>query len=113
MFHFADNNSNDDNKRDGILGTLGGDIEGEFNKLKNKIDNKIENALNNVTGSIADELAKELGISEWYSVHVMDSCDGNYKPNVTAKSPSLKVTNCTHSGPGSRSSWNRPRGHTR
>jgi hypothetical protein len=106
VFNFTnDKNSKDGNGNDsssGILGDIGGDIENEFNKVKNKVENDIEKALNNVTGDVADELAKQLGVSEWYSVHVMDSCEGNYSPNATAKWTHLNVTNCTHSGPDSK-----------
>jgi len=91
-----DNNTSSSNSSDSgssIWSDIGSDIESELNKVKNKL----ESELNDITGDVADDLAKDLGISEWYSIHVMDSCEGMYKPNATAHNPGLNVTNCTSS----------------
>ncbi|GAB0131562.1 hypothetical protein EsDP_00000027 [Epichloe bromicola] len=83
-----------DKKKDGLLGHVQGWWDDKKNDAKDKI--------NNVTGHIADKLAKNIGIKEWYSLHVMDSCEGYYSPNSTAPGVGLNITNCTTSSPDSR-----------
>jgi hypothetical protein len=51
--------------------------------------------LSKVESDIADELAQKLGIREWYSLHVMDVCEGMFTPNATALNAGYNVTNCT------------------
>ncbi|CAM1511340.1 Fc.00g088530.m01.CDS01 [Cosmosporella sp. VM-42] len=88
----GDDSSNDDDGDDGGL----------LDKIGDKWDDvkdDIEGELNNITGNIADELAKTLGISEWYSLHVMDACEGTYKPNASSPGAGLNTTNCTDSKP--------------
>lgn len=65
-----------------------------------EVKDDVKEGINDITGSIADELADTLGISEWYSIHVMEACEGQYKPNATNPSAGLNVTNCTDSSPG-------------
>ncbi|KAJ6444423.1 SUR7 protein [Purpureocillium lavendulum] len=86
--------SNDGNNGDGTAGGVKGWIDDKKNDAKDKI--------NDVTGNIADKLADKLGISEWYSLHIMDSCQGTYSPSPVAEDTSLKVTNCSSSTPGNR-----------
>jgi hypothetical protein len=87
----AANNTKDGDKDEGLL-----------DKAKNKwkdIKEDIKEDINKFQGDIADELADKLGISEWYSIHVMDACMGQYKPNATAPGAGLNTTNCTDSDP--------------
>ncbi|KAF6842275.1 SUR7 protein [Colletotrichum musicola] len=56
--------------------------------------------INDVGNDVADRLADELGISEWYSLHLMDVCQGDFAPNVTAPNAWLNVTECTQPRPG-------------
>jgi len=49
-----------------------------------------------VIGDVADKLAAELGVHQWYSLHLMDLCEGQYKPNATAKGASKNVTKCSN-----------------
>lgn len=85
--------TSDNEDDDGIFGA----VKGKWNDVKNDIKGKI----NDVTGDIADELADTIGISEWYSIHVMATCDGQYKPNATSPGAGYNVTNCTNSAPES------------
>ena len=55
----------------------------------------IESELASIEDDIADELAKALGIKEFYSLHIMDACEGYFKPNATAPHAGYNVTNCT------------------
>jgi len=61
----------------------------------NKGEDKVTEIANDVANEIADRVAEELGINEWYSLHVMDLCYGNYKPNATFVGAGKNGTNCT------------------
>ncbi|CAG7564137.1 unnamed protein product [Fusarium equiseti] len=89
-----DSASTSENEDDSIFGK----ISGKWDDVKNDIKGKI----NDVTGDIADELADTIGISEWYSIHIMATCDGQYKPNATSPGAGFNVTNCTNSAPEKR-----------
>ncbi|UNI21846.1 hypothetical protein JDV02_007798 [Purpureocillium takamizusanense] len=79
---------------DGVLGSVKGWIDDKKDAAKDKI--------NDVTGNVADKLAGKLGISEWYSLHIMDSCDGSFSPSPTAEDVTLTVTNCSSASPAHR-----------
>ncbi|TDZ47212.1 SUR7 family protein pun1 [Colletotrichum trifolii] len=64
------------------------------------ITDEVQDLVNDITSDIADRLANELGIYEWYSLHLMDVCQGDFAPNVTAPNPWLNVTKCTQPRPG-------------
>lgn len=42
----------------------------------------------------AGGLARRLTVPDWYSLHVMAACQGNFEPG-----PGLNVTNCTVTAP--------------
>ncbi|PWI70434.1 SUR7 protein [Purpureocillium lilacinum] len=90
----SDKPSDGGESNDGILGG----VKGWFDDKKDSAKDKI----NNITGNAADKLADKLGISEWYSLHIMDSCEGSYSPGPTAEDVSLTVTNCTSASPAHR-----------
>lgn len=73
---------------DSIYSALTGDI--------NNITDSIENDLNDILNTAADDLASALGIKEWYSLHMMDMCEGIYSPNATTKGAKYNTTNCTN-----------------
>ncbi|KAI8672913.1 hypothetical protein NCS56_00755700 [Fusarium sp. Ph1] len=87
----ASTNEEDD---DGFFGS----VKDKWNKAKEKVKEEI----NDITGEVADELADRLGVSEWYSIHVMSTCDGDFKPNATSPGAGFNVTNCTNSAPEKR-----------
>ncbi|THV44644.1 hypothetical protein BGAL_0601g00040 [Botrytis galanthina] len=60
------------------------------------IGDDIANALGDLENDIADKLAKTLGIEEWYSLHLMDMCQGYYTPNATSKGAGFNVSSCTN-----------------
>ncbi|KAI1447645.1 hypothetical protein F5Y02DRAFT_415643 [Annulohypoxylon stygium] len=64
------------------------------------IEGAITDQLNDIIGDVADELSKELGISQWYSIHVMTACEGNFAPNATNADAWYNTTNCTAQAPG-------------
>lgn len=48
-----------------------------------------------VGSDVVNQLADELGISEFYSVHAMDFCQGSFEPNATTVGASHNVTACS------------------
>lgn len=81
----------------GLLGGLTGLIPGG-------IRDGVEDLLNGVAGGVTDRLAASLGISQWYSLHVLESCEGNFAPSASDPKASLNVTECTSTPPGGASS---------
>ncbi|KAI1035730.1 hypothetical protein LB503_013517 [Fusarium chuoi] len=90
----SDASSNDNDEDDGFFGK----VTDKWNEVKDDVKGKI----NDITGDVADKLADTIGISEWYSIHVMATCDGQYKPNATSLGAGYNVTNCTNSAPEKR-----------
>ncbi|KAI0457766.1 actin cortical patch SUR7/pH-response regulator pali [Xylaria acuta] len=62
----------------------------------------ISDGINNITDGIADKVTKELGISEWYSLHIMTACEGMFSPNASSPGAWYNLTNCTAQQPGLR-----------
>ncbi|KAI1381935.1 hypothetical protein F4677DRAFT_400323 [Hypoxylon crocopeplum] len=65
-----------------------------------EIAGEIEDELNDIANDIADRLAQELGISQWYSLHIMTACEGNFAPNATSLGAWYNTTNCTAQSAG-------------
>ncbi|KAF4963695.1 hypothetical protein FSARC_8339 [Fusarium sarcochroum] len=86
--------SDNEDEDDGFFGK----VTDKWNDIKDDVKEKI----NDITGDVADELADTIGISEWYSIHVMATCDGQYKPNATDPGAGYNVTDCTNSAPEKR-----------
>ena len=80
---------------DGIGGFLN-KIDGMANDAKVDVTDMVNDALNGA----ADKLADALGISQWYSFHVMNVCQGDFAPNVTVSGAWYNTTNCTAREPG-------------
>lgn len=85
--------SNDDDGDDSI-----------WDKVKDKVHDIGDDAkgkINDLAGDIIGDIAGEIGVSDWYSLHIMNACQGNFGANATATHFQLNVTNCTQSSPGS------------
>lgn len=65
-----------------------------------EIGDEITDELNDIRNDLADRLAQELGISQWYSLHVMTACEGNFAPNATSAGAWYNTTNCTAQSTG-------------
>ncbi|KPM39179.1 hypothetical protein AK830_g7369 [Neonectria ditissima] len=89
----------DDDDDGGFLDTL----SDKWDEIKDEVKDKA----NDITSDIADELAETLGIAEWYSIHIMDACEGYYKPNATSPDAGLNVSDCTQSSPAKRFDLNK------
>lgn len=90
----ADTQDSDDSDG-GFFDDIKDDVKDKFDDVKDDAQDKI----NDISNDIADRLADELGISDWYSIHIMSACEGEFEPNATDSSPSLNVTNCSESTP--------------
>lgn len=73
-------------------------IQDTWDEAKENVIDELNDLVGDMTGNVADAI----GISEWYSLHVMDGCEGNYSPNSTAEDVSLNITQCSGSQAGYR-----------
>ncbi|KAI0998977.1 hypothetical protein K3495_g9218 [Podosphaera aphanis] len=55
----------------------------------------ISGQLNGLIGDASDMLTQELGIRQWYGWHILNFCEGKYKPNATAQPAEFQVTDCS------------------
>jgi len=90
----SDEVEEEDDGDDGFLDSVG-------DKISDLKDDVVDYG-NDLLGDGVDRVTEELGIADWYSIHVMDSCEGYYEPNATDANPSLNSTGCTDSEPGQR-----------
>ena len=72
-------------KHGGLLGKI---CESTTSRAKDAITSGLEDLIEN---DIAGKLAESLGIQQWYSLHVMNLCEGTFA-NVTG---AYNATNCT------------------
>lgn len=59
------------------------------------LESSAASILGDIGDDVADKLADELGIEQYYSLHIMDLCQGEYEPNATATGAWVNVTECT------------------
>jgi hypothetical protein len=57
--------------------------------------NTAQEAANDLIGSAADAIADRLNISDFYAVHVMNYCEGEFEPNATDRDASKNTTHCS------------------
>ncbi|TPX18899.1 uncharacterized protein E0L32_011377 [Thyridium curvatum] len=87
-----------DNKPTTTTTTGGHGIGGFFSKVAHSATaaaGAVESELAKLGDKFADKLADEIGIHEFYSLHVMNACEGEFAPNATAPGAGYNVTNCT------------------
>ena len=80
-------------------GGIGGFLDRAGDKA-NDVKDDATDRLNDLLNGAADKLADELGISQWYSFHVMNVCQGDFAPNITVSGAWYNTTNCTAREPG-------------
>lgn len=80
------------------LDNLSSELRDFFNDFFNDIEKNITSAITHGVDSFVDEAAAEaksrFNISDWYSLHVLSTCQGNYTPNATVSSPGRHTTSC-------------------
>lgn len=78
-----------------FLQTLENDSGGLLDSLINSADNTVDSVLSD----IATDIAQALNISDFYNVHILNYCEGEYKPNaseaVYGKHVSKDTTYCS------------------
>ncbi|KAI1426855.1 actin cortical patch SUR7/pH-response regulator pali [Xylaria sp. FL1777] len=79
--------------------TKGGSLFDQIVDDAHGLGQDITDGINNVTNGVADQITAELGISEWYSLHILSICEGMFAPNASAPEASYNVTNCTTQHP--------------
>lgn len=60
-----------------------------------ELGDKFDDIKDDLQDAAADQLADALGIEEWYSLHILNMCMGNYAPNATEDGASKNATECT------------------
>ncbi|KAI9672283.1 MAG: hypothetical protein M1831_002098 [Alyxoria varia] len=86
--HKPDPSSSKEKPRSGIIGSFIDDAEAEIKNKTSAVVDDIEESINNAIRSVA----KEIGIHDFYSVHVMNYCEGYFHPNGTSD---RNVTHCS------------------
>lgn len=73
-----------------------------FNTTSEEDDNFLEDLLNDaqetandLLGDAAEEVAQRLNISDFYAVHVMNYCEGEFEPNGTLPNAKKNTTRCS------------------
>ncbi|PBP24074.1 SUR7 protein [Diplocarpon rosae] len=77
-----------------VVGGMGAWLEGVQDNVTDAVDD-VEDEFNDLVSDVADKLSQELGIHQWYSLHMLNLCQGDYTPNATAKGASKNATSCT------------------
>lgn len=80
---------------DGGIGGWFSSIKASATAIAGSLESEAAGILNDIGNDVADKLADELGIEQFYSLHVMNMCEGSYAPNATASNAWQNVTNCT------------------
>jgi hypothetical protein len=57
--------------------------------------NTAQEAANDLIGDAAEAITDRLNISDFYSVHIMNYCQGEFEPNGTAPGASKNTTECS------------------
>ncbi|RMZ83702.1 hypothetical protein DV738_g1097, partial [Chaetothyriales sp. CBS 135597] len=63
--------------------------------LLSTLVNDLEGVLNDLASTTTDELAGALNLTDFYSAHILNYCDGFFKPNATAQGASRNTTFCS------------------
>lgn len=76
-------------------GAIGSIIASATALLPSSAASEAASIISSLGSSVADDLANQLGISEFYSIHAMDFCQGEFEPSATTAGASHNVTSCT------------------
>jgi hypothetical protein len=57
--------------------------------------NDAQEVANDLIGDTAEAITERLNISDFYAVHVMNYCEGEFEPNGTARDASKNTTRCS------------------
>ncbi|KAK3329983.1 actin cortical patch SUR7/pH-response regulator pali [Apodospora peruviana] len=75
---------------DGFLGR----VCGSATAAAGSAESAVVDAFNDIGNDIADKLADRLGIHEFYSLHALTICEGDFSPNATSSGAGRNVSSC-------------------
>ena len=76
-------------------GSLFNTTDGDGGPLDNLL-NTLEGDLNDLLNDFSSDVATALDLPDFFNVHVMDFCEGLYKPNATLKNAQENITECSN-----------------
>ncbi len=76
-------------------GSLFNTTDGDGGALDNLL-NTLEGDLNDLLNDFSSDVATALDLPDFFNVHVMDFCEGVYKPNATLKNAQENITGCSN-----------------
>ncbi|KAI9800808.1 MAG: hypothetical protein M1825_003591 [Sarcosagium campestre] len=71
------------------------DDDDDDSGILSDIEDSVTGTIKNVTDGIADQIADAIGIEEFYSLHLMNYCEGTYTPTPTDEDAKKNVTYCS------------------
>ncbi|TQV98857.1 hypothetical protein V2A60_007445 [Cordyceps javanica] len=81
-------------ERDDWLGNLSSGLQDLLSDIEKNITNAITKGIDGFVDDAAAEAKRRLNISDWYSLHVLGTCEGDYTPNATVSDPGRRTTSC-------------------
>ncbi len=76
------------------LGNLTSELGDFLNDIEKNITSAITNGIDSFVDDASAEAKRRFNISDWYSLHVLSTCQGNYTPNGTVRNPGRHTTSC-------------------
>jgi hypothetical protein len=56
----------------------------------------MQNDLTTIENDLVNKLAAKLSIKQWYSLYLIDVCEGTFSPNASTPSAGYNVSSCTN-----------------
>ena len=100
VLSFSDNDDEPTLTGSGLCDGIGGFLGRTCTSATAAVDSlqsDIADRVNDIGNEIADELTDRLGIHEFYFLHPLTICEGDFSPNATASGADRNVTEC-HKG---------------
>ncbi|OAQ99271.1 hypothetical protein LLEC1_04488 [Akanthomyces lecanii] len=76
------------------LESLSSELRDFFNDIEKNITSATTHGIDSFVDDAATQAKSRFNISDWYSLHVLSTCQGNYAPNATVSSPGRHTTSC-------------------
>ncbi|KAM3522533.1 hypothetical protein MY4038_008576 [Beauveria bassiana] len=76
------------------LDSLTSDVGDFLGDIEKKITNAFTHGIDSVVGDAVATAKRQLNISDWYSLHVLGTCQGDYTPNATVSNPGRRTKGC-------------------
>ncbi|PQK10923.1 hypothetical protein BB8028_0002g12410 [Beauveria bassiana] len=76
------------------LDSLTSDVGNFLGDIEKNISNAFTRGIDSVVGDAVATAKRQLNISDWYSLHVLGTCQGDYTPNATVSNPGRRTKGC-------------------